>query len=132
MVLLIFALAFYPRVTRRSTGSPSDVAYADGSVAVPISSGAELAVLSTASARVISELRQGGYSFSVTKRPNRTFEIRVGGVTVQVLGTEFVIERLQQESRTCSGPERTRSRFMAQSNGGVDRRAGRRIPTAVE
>jgi TolA-binding protein len=43
-------------------------------------------------------LDRGRGRFQVTKDPQRTFEVAAGGVTVTVVGTEFVVERRQERA----------------------------------
>jgi TolA-binding protein len=43
-------------------------------------------------------LDRGRGRFQVTKNPQRTFEVEAGGVTVTVVGTEFVVERRQKHT----------------------------------
>jgi FecR protein/Tetratricopeptide repeat len=43
-------------------------------------------------------LDRGRGRFQVTKNPQRTFEVEAGGVTVTVVGTEFVVERRQEHT----------------------------------
>jgi TolA-binding protein len=44
------------------------------------------------------QLDRGRGHFEVTKNPQRTFEVQAGGVTVTVIGTEFVVERRQEQT----------------------------------
>jgi TolA-binding protein len=43
-------------------------------------------------------LDRGRGHFEVTKNPQRTFEVEAGAVTVTVVGTEFVVERRQEQT----------------------------------
>jgi TolA-binding protein len=44
------------------------------------------------------QLDRGRGHFEVTKNPQRTFEVQAGGVTVTVVGTEFMVERRQEHT----------------------------------
>ncbi|HEY5447533.1 MAG TPA: FecR domain-containing protein [Polyangia bacterium] len=48
---------------------------------------------------VLYELRAGGAHFEVARRPSRTFRVHAGPVTVQVIGTRFLVERSDDRSR---------------------------------
>ena len=47
---------------------------------------------------VAVSLDRGRGRFQVTKNPQRTFEVAAGGITVTVVGTEFVVERRQEHT----------------------------------
>jgi transmembrane sensor len=42
---------------------------------------------------MVVQVRHGGARFDVAKRPSRRFRVVAGGVTVEVIGTAFVVER---------------------------------------
>lgn len=70
------------------------VRYLDGSAARATTVDAQLTVTAQNDARVESELLKGGYRFDVAKKSGRTFQIKVADVRVEVMGTQFVVERL--------------------------------------
>src|SRR5262245_54793477 len=47
---------------------------------------------------VLYELKAGGARFEVARRPSRTFRVHAGPVTVQVIGTRFLVERSEEHS----------------------------------
>lgn len=65
------------------------VRFADGSTARPLSAGTVINEV----ARNHVELSRGGARFSVIHDPTRRFVIEAGAVTIQVLGTEFSVQR---------------------------------------
>jgi transmembrane sensor len=69
--------------------------FADGSTAIP-SEGhqASLAVVDDTPKRVVVALARGGARFDVVPRQERVFSVRVGDVTISVLGTAFSVERV--------------------------------------
>jgi len=50
-------------------------------------------------ADILFELQSGGAHFEVARRPSRTFRVHAGPVTVQVIGTRFLVERSDDRSR---------------------------------
>jgi len=70
----------------------SQLDFADGSFAVPFGD-AQVVPILVSDTRI--ELRQarGSVSYEVVPRPERTFVVRAGGVSVQVLGTAFRVDR---------------------------------------
>jgi transmembrane sensor len=73
------------------------VRYADGTTAVPTTSSAQLTVTTVTPTLVRSELARGGYRFKVVHDPARIFRVGAGKVQVEVLGTEFIVDRLNDE-----------------------------------
>jgi transmembrane sensor len=66
----------------------------DGSSATPIESGSEIAILKQTSSHVGLSLDRGSGRFEVMPRPERTFSVRAGDVTITVVGTAFSVERI--------------------------------------
>jgi transmembrane sensor len=66
----------------------------DGSVATPLESGSELAVVEQSRQRVSLALGRGRERFEVAPAPERPFSVRAGDVTVTVVGTVFTVERV--------------------------------------
>jgi transmembrane sensor len=71
----------------------------DGSTATPLDRSSEIARLEERDARVTLELVSGRGRFEVVHDPTRLFRVRAGDVTVEDLGTVFVIERGPSGSR---------------------------------
>lgn len=125
-VLVVLAIGGYrwrsghPRVVDRT------ILFADGSRALPLGPDAQLTVLRADVHRTISELRRGGYRFTVARNRPRVFEVRAGAISVEVLGTEFELERTSLEQvrvHVESGRVRVvwpgRSTELAMGQGGV-------------
>jgi transmembrane sensor len=76
--------------------SPIDrtVRLPDGSSAMPLDSGSEIAILVQTPAHVGLSLSRGSGRFEVAPRPERTFSVRAGDVTITVVGTAFSVERI--------------------------------------
>jgi transmembrane sensor len=70
----------------------------DGSTITLEGSGSEAHLSDQSPRHIAVQLDKGRGRFEVTKNPERTFEVQSGGVTVTVVGTEFVVERRQDQS----------------------------------
>jgi transmembrane sensor len=66
----------------------------DGSTAMALDPSTQLAVAEDADERVTMTLGRGRGRFNVTPKATRSFVVRVGDVTVTVLGTQFTVERI--------------------------------------
>ena len=98
-----------PALARRATTAESRLD--DGSLAEPVGSGSVVRRLSEAPGLVVVEVAEGTGRFSVTPNPARTFRVLAGAVTVEVLGTGFLVERLGARARVAV--ERGRVRVLA-------------------
>jgi transmembrane sensor len=67
---------------------------ADGSTAAPLDAETEIELVEQHPDRVALSLLRGRGRFEVTPRPERTFVVRAGDVTVAVVGTAFTVERV--------------------------------------
>jgi transmembrane sensor len=67
-------------------------ALADQSRATALSAATEVVVEEDAPLRTLVRLERGGARFDVARRPERTFQVRAGGVVVSVIGTVFDVE----------------------------------------
>jgi transmembrane sensor len=67
---------------------------ADGSTATPLGSGSQIAVLARSPDRIELSLDRGSGRFEVAPRPERSFLVQAGEVTVTVVGTAFTVERI--------------------------------------
>jgi transmembrane sensor len=72
--------------------APEVVSLSDESRVVPLVRDTQLAVEEDAPERVRLRLDRGRARFEVTRRPQRSFSVRTGNVTVSVVGTTFAIE----------------------------------------
>ena len=66
----------------------------DGSSAMPLDNGSEIAVLEQTPTHVGLSLTRGSGRFEVAPRPERSFAVRAGDVTITVVGTAFSVERI--------------------------------------
>ena len=76
-----------------SPEQPRRVRFLDGSVIDLLGEGSDVRVRSVTDARIEVELAQGRGRFDVTPNPQRGFVVHAGSVTVEVVGTEFVVEK---------------------------------------
>lgn len=73
--------------------APSALVLRDGSEIQLDPSTSALRIAEESPSRVRVELERGAARYTVTPRPERSFEVRAGAVTVTVVGTAFVVER---------------------------------------
>jgi transmembrane sensor len=66
----------------------------DGSIATPLDPSSDLVLAKDSIARVELVLAHGRGRFEVARRPERSFLVRAGDVTVSVIGTLFTVERI--------------------------------------
>lgn len=66
--------------------------FADGSKAQLVGEGSELAVTESSPSRMVVAVRRGAGRFDVKRNPARLFRVTAGAVTVDVIGTRFVVE----------------------------------------
>ncbi|MEO1172984.1 MAG: FecR family protein [Myxococcota bacterium] len=92
---LVAGLALWPSSAPHSDPTHR---FADGSQA-RWTSDAEWQTRTESPSLVEVELRRGRGRFKVTKTPDRTFRVRCGAVTAEVLGTTFSVERESDQVR---------------------------------
>jgi transmembrane sensor len=102
--------------------SPRVLRLADGSGATALDPDSALAVVEDAPDRVSLDLARGRQRFDVVPRPQRSFVVRAGDVSVTVVGTVFTVERIADRI----GVTVERGRVL------VDWRTGRRTLAAGE
>ena len=73
--------------------------FADGSVATPLDPASVVASRVEATAAIDVDLVRGKAHFEVAKNPARLFRVLAGGVSVEVLGTGFDVERSDAGAR---------------------------------
>jgi transmembrane sensor len=78
--------------TSSGTRAPEVVALGDQSRAIALEPGTRLAVEEDSAEHVHLRLDRGRARFEVTRRPERSFSVRAGNVTVSVIGTTFGVE----------------------------------------
>jgi transmembrane sensor len=90
-----------PVVAQQSVSIPAPVPaadrtlrFSDGSLAIPLDVASKIEVAEESPTRIGLRLLQGHGHFEVTPRPQRTFSVRAGDVTVTVVGTVFTVERV--------------------------------------
>jgi len=90
------SLAVRPPATppSRPSGFPRMLRLADGSTAMPLDPSTEMAIVEDTRDRVAITLTRGRGRFDVTPRPSRRFVVKMGDVSVSVLGTLFTLERV--------------------------------------
>jgi transmembrane sensor len=66
----------------------------DGSSVTPLDDLTVVQIKESSSSHSVIELVRGGARFNVTHNPSRLFRVEAGVVTVDVLGTEFTVERI--------------------------------------
>jgi len=71
--------------------------FQDGSKATPLDRQSVVQSVAATATNIDVDLSRGGARFEVTRNPARLFRVRAGGVAVEVLGTEFTVERLADE-----------------------------------
>jgi TolA-binding protein len=76
--------------------SPQVLHTSDGSTITLEGTDSQAHVSDQSPQHIAVSLDRGRGRFEVTKNPQRTFEVEAGGVTVTVVGTEFVVERRQE------------------------------------
>ena len=96
LTVLAFA-AWWGRSPSKPTRCPEPVTFVDGSLAVPTRADSSLRVVDQTAEATISTLDRGAFRFSVVKDKRRTFQVRVGRVRVEVLGTEFTVDRVDPD-----------------------------------
>ncbi|MEM9693050.1 MAG: FecR domain-containing protein [Myxococcota bacterium] len=88
----VLALVALAALWLRSPADPSTLAYRDGSRST-LGEGATVQILVERDDLVEVEQRSGKVRYSIERRPDRTFRVRAGEVTVTVLGTVFEVTR---------------------------------------
>lgn len=99
--LIGVGLAAVPRLRNAKPSNPATLVAADGvvrledgSTATPLEPGSVVRVSSSLPTRSVIEVQKGGARFSVTRNPARVFRVEAGDVAVEVLGTQFAVERI--------------------------------------
>ncbi|MEM6533698.1 MAG: FecR domain-containing protein [Myxococcota bacterium] len=90
--------------------APEPMRLADGSFIRPDPS-SNVVIESVSSREVQVRLDTGRARFEVSERPERVFQVSVGDLSVQVLGTEFSVERSDAEAYVVVTEGRVRVRF---------------------
>jgi transmembrane sensor len=75
-----------------ASSTPEIVTLRDQSRAIALEPNTRVAVVEDAPERVHMRLERGRARFEVTRRPERSFTVRAGNVTVSVVGTTFGVE----------------------------------------
>ena len=88
------AVAPYPPMVAPLSAPDRALHLADGSLATPLDTGSDIALVRQSVAQVELALASGRGRFEVAPRLERTFSVRAGEVTVTVVGTVFTVERI--------------------------------------
>jgi len=83
-----------PTATLLAPADPSALRFADGSRATPLDPSTQMTVRTKGDRSVEVTLDRGRTRFDIAPRPDRTFLVRAGDVTITVLGTVFTVERV--------------------------------------
>jgi transmembrane sensor len=78
---------------------PPVLRFPDGTTAVPTRAASDLRVAEDTPARQTVKILQGGARFHVAKVKGRTFRVQLGQVVVEVLGTTFLVEQVDDNVR---------------------------------
>jgi transmembrane sensor len=78
--------------------APAIITLADGSVVTPVGRDSVVRTAQTTATRVVVEVVRGAAGFDVAPNPSRLFRVEAGRVAVEVLGTNFSVERLPGEA----------------------------------
>lgn len=92
-LLCVVALVFY---FAPSEEPATHVQLADGSTATPLETGGEVIVDSSGDALTVLSLVSGGAVFRVERNPERTFRVVAEDVVVEVIGTRFRVELVEE------------------------------------
>jgi transmembrane sensor len=90
---LVACLAVAGGLAWRQLGQRHALRFADGSAADLVTPESEVSLSESSPGQMVVQVRHGGARFDVAKRPSRRFRVVAGGVTVEVIGTAFVVER---------------------------------------
>ncbi|MFK8004008.1 MAG: FecR domain-containing protein [Polyangiales bacterium] len=93
-LVAVLALIFYFAPKEERVGA--HVQLADGSTATPLESGGEVVVDSSGDSLTVLSLVSGGAVFRVERNPGRTFRVVAEDVVVEVIGTRFRVEVLEE------------------------------------
>jgi transmembrane sensor len=100
-----------PRVVQVPPPVEGLIRYADGSTAIVLDADSEVRTAASSPARTVVQVLRGGARFVVTHNPARLFRVEAGPVAVEVLGTEFTVERKGERVRVSVTRGRVRARF---------------------
>jgi transmembrane sensor len=77
-----------------STVPATETRFVDGSTATALTTGAILELKAASESEIVVAAKSGRYRFDVVPNPGRQFIVHIEEVTVRVLGTQFVVEKL--------------------------------------
>ncbi len=98
-----------------STETPGELQLRDGSLITPLTSSTSLRTLELKREQVGFEVMQGAARFRVAPQRGRTFRVRTADVVVEVVGTEFTVERLAQGTRVAVERGKVRVSFRGET-----------------
>jgi transmembrane sensor len=115
LVLLVGGGLALRRVSRPRTPTPPTIAatervlrFDDGSTATALDGASVIRAVASAPERALVAIDRGGGRFVVTKNPRRVFRVEAGVVAVEVLGTRFAVERVDERTRVAVDEGRVR------------------------
>ena len=86
-------------LSARTEASAPALRFSDGSTATALDARTRLITLIDATSEVTVSLERGGARFDVKRDPKRPFRVEIGAVAVEVVGTRFLVERLEDHAR---------------------------------
>jgi transmembrane sensor len=103
LVLALGGASVWQRMYRApdavAASGPLAVPLGDGMQAVRRDASSQVRVKSSAPGLVVAELSRGGARFRVVHNPARRFRVEAGTVSIEDLGTQFTVERLDDGVR---------------------------------
>jgi transmembrane sensor len=85
--------------TTRAPSAGAPLRFADGSVVSPLDDRAVVRTREATPRRAVVALERGGARFDVAHDPTRVFRVEIDDVAVEVLGTRFLVERVDARVR---------------------------------
>jgi len=86
-----------PVASGPASSAPAVLALSEGSVVTPVDLASQVRTVETSATRVVVQVVAGAARFDVSRNPQRVFRVEAGKVAVEVLGTSFVVERMEGE-----------------------------------
>lgn len=86
-----------PVASASASSAPAILALSEGSVVTPVDPSSQVRAVEVSATRVVVQVAAGAARFDVARNPQRVFRVEAGKVAVEVLGTSFVVERLESE-----------------------------------
>ena len=85
-----------------ASSAPAVLTLSEGSIVTPVGTASQVRAVETSATRVVVQVVAGAARFDVSRNPQRVFRVEAGKVAVEVLGTSFVVERMDGEQARVS------------------------------